>query len=104
MKTNRIACAILLAASLLQMVSAQPVPGENSSKKFAHGTTERVGKTPHPSPLPLRGGEGEERGQTRGEWAKYLWQTWRTTDIPDSASNLVTELRAETQKILEAGP
>ena len=39
-----------------------------------------------------------------GPWDKYLWQTWRTTGIPDSTSNLVTELRAEVQKILEAGP
>ena len=38
-----------------------------------------------------------------GPWEKYLWQTSRTTDISASASNLVTELRAEVQKILDAG-
>jgi hypothetical protein len=37
-------------------------------------------------------------------WDKYLWQTSRTTDVPASTSNLVTELRAEVQKILDAGP
>jgi hypothetical protein len=37
-------------------------------------------------------------------WDKYLWQTSRTTEIPASASNLVAELRAEVQKILDAGP
>ena len=39
-----------------------------------------------------------------GLWDKYLWQTWRTTNVPVSASNLVTELRAEVQKVLDAGP
>jgi len=37
-------------------------------------------------------------------WDKYLWQTCRTTDIAPSSSNLVTELRVEVQKILDAGP
>jgi hypothetical protein len=38
-----------------------------------------------------------------GPWENYLWQTSRTTEIPVSTSNLVTELRAEAQKILQAG-
>jgi hypothetical protein len=38
-----------------------------------------------------------------GPWEKYLWQTPRTTDIAPSCSNLVTELRGEMQKILDAG-
>src|SRR5205085_11328470 len=37
-------------------------------------------------------------------WDKYLWQTCRTENIAPSASNLVAELRAEVQKILDAGP
>ena len=38
-----------------------------------------------------------------GPWDKYLWQTARTTEIGPSSSNLITELRAEVQKILDAG-
>src|ERR1043166_1645268 len=38
------------------------------------------------------------------DWDQYIWQTPRTTDIAPSSSNLVVELRAEVQKILEAGP
>jgi hypothetical protein len=38
------------------------------------------------------------------EWDKYLWQTCRSSQIPQSASNLVTDLRIESQKILDAGP
>ncbi len=39
-----------------------------------------------------------------GLWDKYLWQTCQTTEIAPSTSNLVMELRAEAQKILDAGP
>jgi hypothetical protein len=63
MITKRLACAILLAASLSRVACAQ------------------LGSSP---------------------WDKYLWQTSRTTDVPASTSNLVAELRAEVQKILEA--
>ncbi len=37
-------------------------------------------------------------------WEKYLWQTYRTLNVANSASNLVTELRGEAQKVLDAGP
>ena len=37
-------------------------------------------------------------------WDKYLWETYRTRAVAPSASNLVAELRAEVQKILDAGP
>jgi hypothetical protein len=49
---------------------------------------------------------GIARGQTASpdQWSKYLWQTYRTTNIPSSASNLVAELRHEVQRILDAGP
>jgi hypothetical protein len=44
-------------------------------------------------------------GQTTNSlWDKYLWQASRTSEIAPSASNLVTELRAEVDKILLAGP
>ncbi len=39
-----------------------------------------------------------------GPWDRYLWESDRTTGISPSASNLVTELRAEIQKVLDAGP
>lgn len=41
---------------------------------------------------------------TNGVWDQYLWQTCRTSEIAPSASNLVSELRGEIDKILEAGP
>src|SRR5436853_5245940 len=49
---------------------------------------------------------GIARGQTASpdQWSKYLWETYRTTNIPASASNLVAELRHEVQRILDAGP
>ena len=37
-------------------------------------------------------------------WDKYIWQAYRSSDVPLSASNLVAELRAEIEKILAAGP
>jgi hypothetical protein len=39
-----------------------------------------------------------------GPWTKYCWQTCRVSEVASSASNLVGELRAEVQQILEAGP
>lgn len=38
------------------------------------------------------------------DWAGYIWETSVTTGIAPSASNMVAELRAEIQKILDAGP
>jgi len=35
---------------------------------------------------------------------KYIWQTYRTRDIPASAQPMIDELRAEVQKVLDAGP
>lgn len=39
-----------------------------------------------------------------GGWDKYLWETCRCLAVPASASNLVTELRAEVDKVLASGP
>ena len=39
-----------------------------------------------------------------GPWDKYFWETYRTTAVAPSASNLIAELRSEVQKILDAGP
>ncbi len=39
-----------------------------------------------------------------GGWDKYLWETCRCSAVPASASNLVTELRAEVDKVLASGP
>jgi hypothetical protein len=36
-------------------------------------------------------------------WDKYVWETVRTTGISPACSNLITELRAEMEKILQAG-
>jgi len=49
-------------------------------------------------PLSVSGSPGPD------PWDKYLWQTCHTTEIASSASNLVSELRTEVQKILDAGP
>lgn len=37
-------------------------------------------------------------------WDEYLWQSYRLPAVAPAASNLVVELRAEIQKILDAGP
>lgn len=37
-------------------------------------------------------------------WEKYVWQTYRVSNVTSSTSNLVAELRAEVQKVLAAGP
>ena len=39
-----------------------------------------------------------------GGWDRYLWETCRCSAVPASASNLVTELRAEVDKVLASGP
>jgi hypothetical protein len=41
---------------------------------------------------------------TETSWDRYIWQVYRSSNIPPSASNLVTELRSEIDKILRAGP
>ncbi len=41
---------------------------------------------------------------TNGPWDKYIWQTYRSSAPALFASNLVTELRAEVDKVLAAGP
>jgi hypothetical protein len=35
---------------------------------------------------------------------RYIWQTYRTTQVAPSAGPLLQELRAEVQKVLDAGP
>jgi hypothetical protein len=40
----------------------------------------------------------------QAQWDKYLWQTSRTSNISPAARSMVTELQAETQKVLDAGP
>jgi len=37
-------------------------------------------------------------------WADYIWETCKVSGVAGSASNLVTELRGEISKILDAGP
>jgi hypothetical protein len=41
---------------------------------------------------------------TNSLWGTYIWQTYRTSKISPAASNLIHELRAEVDKVLQAGP
>src|SRR5262245_15022599 len=42
--------------------------------------------------------------QGQGPWDKYINEKYQTTDIRPLANGLIDELRAETQKVLDAGP
>ena len=54
--------------------------------------------------LALLAAAGPLWAQEAGAYDKYLWETYRVTGVGESAQPLVTELRAEVQKVLDAGP
>src|ERR1051326_390450 len=86
-----IACWVLFGGPAAEDVSGFPLPSDRGT---ANLNRDREGPG-------LRAKAGEELTTT---WDNYLWQTYRTSQIAASADNLVRELRAEVQKIVEAGP